>query len=83
MIRLVRIIGAVLMAIGVLVILAWLIEPIRNVLPSLYDAFRAMPIAVQIGLAIAAVGFVLLFSSILWERMEDAKRDGSLLDDDD
>ncbi|MDG1873781.1 MAG: hypothetical protein P8J27_07705 [Mariniblastus sp.] len=82
MIRLVRIIGSVLIAIGFFVILAWLIKPIRDLLPSLYDAFRAMPIAIQIGLLVATVGLVLLFSSILWERIEDAKQEGSLLDDD-
>ena len=81
MIRLVRIFGVLLMVVGVLVILTWLIEPLREVIPHMYDAFRQLPIAVQIGLVIAAVGFLLLFSSLIWERLEDRKQEGDLLDE--
>ena len=81
MIRLLRIIGVSLVAIGLLVILTWLIEPLRNIVPFLYDGFRTLPIAMQIGLSVAAIGFLLLFSSIVWERMEDSKHEENLLDD--
>ena len=83
MIKLVRILGWLLMAIGALVILTWLIEPLRAIWPVAYDWFRSLPGAIQFGLVIAAVGFLLLFSSLIWERLEDRKREGSLLDDDE
>lgn len=81
MIRLLRIIGVALVVIGVLVILTWLIEPLRNVIPHIYDWFRTLPIPMQIGLSVATVGFLLLFSSIVWERLEDRKQEENLLDD--
>ena len=82
MIQFVRVLGVVLMAIGALVIVAWLIKPLRQALPVVYDGFRALPGAIQFGLIIAAVGFVLLISSLIWERLEDRKREGRLHDDD-
>lgn len=82
MIRLLRILGIVLVAIGVVVILTWLIKPLRELWPLLIDGFQELPIAVQIGLIIAAIGFTILFSSIVWERLEDRKSEGSLLDDE-
>ena len=81
MIRLVRIFGAVLTVAGVLVILTWLIKPLRDVWPQLIDAFRLLPIAVQIGLGLAGVGFLILFSAIIWERLEDRKQEGDLSDE--
>ena len=81
MIRLLRIIGISLVAIGILVIVTWLIEPLRNIVPFVYDWFRTLPIAMQIGLSVAAIGFLLLFSSIVWERIEDRKQEENLLDD--
>ena len=83
MIQFVRIMGGVLIGVGVVVILTWLIKPLREAWPFLIDGFRSLPMAVQIGLIIAAIGFVLLLSSIIWERLEDRKREGnSLLDED-
>ena len=82
MIQFVRILGGLLMAIGALVILAWLIKPLRQAMPAMYDAFRSLPGAIQFGLVIAAIGFLLLMSSIIWERLEDRKREGRLLDDE-
>ena len=82
MIQFVRILGGVLMALGVLVILAWLIKPLREAMPVIYDGFRALPGEIQFGLVIAAIGFLLLISSLIWERLEDRKREGRLLDDD-
>jgi uncharacterized membrane protein len=73
MIRFIRIVGWMLMAVGVVVILSWLIEPLRKIWPTAIDWFRSLPIAIQIGLIMAAIGFVLLFSSVVWERMEDRR----------
>ena len=82
MTRMVRILGGLLMALGVVVVLAWLIKPVRKVLPHIYDGFRSLPGAIQFGLVVAAIGFLLLISSLIWERLEDRKREGRLLDDD-
>lgn len=82
MIQLVRIVGGLLMAIGAIVILTWLIKPLRAIWPFVFDWFRSLPGAIQFGLVIAAVGFLLLLSSLIWERLEDRKREGNLLDED-
>jgi len=82
MIRTVRIIGALLMGAGVLVILTWLIKPLREFWPLLIDWFRTLPMPIQLGLVLAAVGFLILFSSLVVERIEDRKKEGNLLDDE-
>lgn len=83
MTRIVQILGFLLMAIGGLVILTWLIKPLRELWPIVFDVFRSWPMAVQVGLIIAAVGFLILISSLIWERIEDRKKEGDLLDNDD
>lgn len=82
MIRMLRILGVMLILIGTLVILGWLIEPIRNAWPMVYEWFRSLPTMIQFGLVVAAVGFLILLSSIIWERLEDRKNEGNLLDED-
>ena len=77
MIRLTRIVGFLLMGAGALLLLAWFIEPLRLVWPW----FRALPWPIQAGLAIAALGLLLLSGSIIWERLEDAENDKSLRED--
>ncbi len=81
MIRLVRIIGWMLMVAGGVVVLTWLIKPLRTAWPLAYDWFRTLPIAIQIGLVLATVGFLILFGSIIWERIEDRSSESDLLDD--
>ena len=82
MIRLLRVLGIVLVVIGSVVILTWLIKPLREAWPFAIEAFQELPLPIQIGLIVAAVGFTILFSSIIWERFEDRKSEGSLLDDE-
>lgn len=82
MIRTVRVIGAMLMVIGAVVILTWLIKPLRQLWPYLIEWFRTLPGAIQLGLVLAAVGFLILFSSLVVERLEDRKKEGNLLDDE-
>lgn len=78
MVRLIRITGYLLIVAGVIATLSWLIKPLRQVWP----AFRSLPIAIQMGLGAAAVGLVLLFASLIWERMEEREADQDLLRDD-
>ena len=82
MIRFLRFLGCILIGLGALVTISWFFEPLRAIWPHLIDAFHALPVAVQIGLIIAAVGFTILFSSIVWERLEDWKREKNLLDEE-
>ena len=73
MIRFLRFLGGILIGLGAIVTLSWFVEPMRELWPHLIDAFLALPTAVQIGGVIAAIGFTILFSSIVWERWEDRK----------
>ena len=77
MIRLVRIVGYLTIAAGAIVLLVWLIEPLRFVWPFL----RALPWPVQFGLGAAAVGVLLILGSMIWERVERREEDRRLLDD--
>ena len=78
MIRLIRIVGLMLMAVGALLLLIWFIEPLRFFWPW----FRQLPWPIQLGIAIAAAGLLLLSGSIIWERFEDAGEERSLRDDE-
>ena len=77
MTRLVRIVGFLLIIAGALVLASYLIEPLQDLWPW----FRQLPTPIQIGLGIAAFGFVLLLGSVIWERLEDREKDRGLLDD--
>ena len=68
--RLVRITGA-------LVILTLLIEPLRQIWPFL----RSLPWPIQLGLAMAAIGLVVVMGTLIWERLEERESDRSLADD--
>ena len=76
--RLVRITGFLLIFAGALVVLTWLIEPLREIWPWL----RQLPGPIQVGFALAAVGLLVLLGSLLWERWGEREDDRSLLDDE-
>ncbi len=77
MTRLVRLIGVLLVAAGAVVVLTWIIEPLRAVWPWL----QQLPLPIQIGLGAAGIGFVLVLASMLWERFEDREQDQHLKND--
>ena len=77
MIRVVRITGFLMVVVGALVILAWLIEPLRELWPLL----RSLPWPVQLGLGMAGLGLLVVLASLLWERMENREADRELLDE--
>ncbi len=77
MIRLVRIVGFLLILAGAIVVLTWLIEPLREIWPWL----KSLPLPIRIGLCMAAAGFLLLMGSLLWERLEEREHDKKLLDE--
>ena len=77
MIRLVRILGFLLILAGAIVVLTWLIEPLREIWPWL----QSLPLPIRIGFGMAAVGLLLLLGSLVWERIEEREHDKSLLDE--
>ena len=78
MIRLIRIVGLMLMGAGAVLLLVWFIKPLRFVWPWI----RELPWPIQAGLAIGAIGLLLLSGSIIWERLEEMEGARSLHADD-
>jgi hypothetical protein len=79
MIRLIRILGFLLIAAGALVLLTWLVEPLRH----LWTVLLTLPWPIKLGLGAAAAGLLLIMGSLIWERLESREADRALLDDDD
>ena len=77
MIRLVRILGMIMMAAGAVVLLSYLIKPLRAIWPW----FRSMDMPIQIGIGAAVLGFLLLLATLIWERIEEREADRELRDD--
>ena len=77
MIGLMRTIGFLLIVVGVLIVLTWFIEPLREVWPWLLE----LPLPIRIGVIMAGLGLLVLLASLIWERFEDRSRDRELLDE--
>ena len=77
-VSLVRFVGFGLMVLGAVILLTYAFEPLRAFWPWLL----ALPLPVKLGFGVAAIGLVVLFSSLLWERWQDRAQDRSLLEDD-
>ncbi len=77
MTRLLRITGFLLIGAGALVLLTWAIRPFRAIWPWLIG----LPLAVQIGMGVAALGLVAVMGSLIAERIEDREADRRLLED--
>ena len=76
--RLVRLTGFLLIVAGVIVTLAWFIEPLREVWPWLLE----LPLPIRVGVILAAVGLLLLSGSLLWERWEERDQDRLLREEE-
>ncbi len=76
MIDVFRIMGFLLILSGILVIMTWLIEPLR----ALWPLLLALPTPVLIGIAVAFVGLLLLVASLIWERTKDREREKQMLE---
>ena len=77
MTRLLRIIGFLLIGSGALVLLVWAIRPLRAIWPWL----SVLPLAIQIGFGVAALGLVVVMGSLIAERIEEREADRKLLED--
>lgn len=78
MIDVFRIMGFLLIISGLLVIITWLIEPLRELWPLLL----ALPTPVLIGISVAVLGLLLLMASLIWERGRDSKEEKHMLEQD-
>ncbi len=74
MTRLLRVTGFLLIGTGALVLLVWAIRPLRFIWPALL----ALPPAIQIGIAVAGLGMVVLMGSLIAERIGDREADRKL-----
>lgn len=63
------------MVAGALVLASWLITPLRMFWPLLLT----LPLPVQLGLAIAALGLLLLVASLIAERLGERRKDAELI----
>ena len=75
--KLARLFGFLFLWIGALLLLSWFIKPLRAIGPL----FLQLPLLLQIGLVIAAIGFILLLGTVIWERIESRKTDKELQDE--
>ena len=70
--------GFALILIGALVFLSWFVEPVWQIL----QLFNQLPMPLQIGSAVAAVGLTVLMISLLAERWSDREADASLREEE-
>lgn len=77
MIQLFRIVGFLLILAGGLIVVTWMIEPLR----ALWPLLLSLPTPVLIGIAVGFAGLLLLLASIIWERVRDQPADKQLRED--
>lgn len=65
-----RIVGFLMMAAGGLLVASWFIEPLRELWPVLL----ALPLPIRIGLAVAGIGLLVVFATVVHDRL-DADKD--------
>lgn len=65
MVRAIRIAGVAFMACGVLLVITYTISPLR----FLWRWFQWMDLPLQIGIAVAGIGLVILLTTMLFERL--------------
>ncbi|MDH3733882.1 MAG: hypothetical protein OEU54_10130 [Gemmatimonadota bacterium] len=77
MIPLLRNAGFGLIILGLVLVLIWVIAPLRAVWPWL----MMLPLIMRIGVIAAALGLAVLLGSLITERVREREADKSLLDD--
>lgn len=65
MINLLRVVGFVMIAVGLLLAASWFIEPLRALWPLLLE----LPLPIRIGLAVSAIGLLVLFATVIYDRL--------------
>jgi hypothetical protein len=72
-----RMTGAIMVAAGVLIVLSYFFVPLGRVL----NWFWLLPVQLQIGFGVAAIGLTVLIISLLAERWKDRHKDKALRDE--
>lgn len=70
--------GFALILIGAIVFLSWFVEPVWDIL----HLFTRLPMPLQIGSVVAAVGLTVLIFSLLAERWSDREADATLREEE-
>ena len=70
MTRVLRITGFLMILAGGLLVASWFIEPLRELWPMLLE----LPLPVRIGLAVAGIGLLVVFATVVHDRVH-ADRD--------
>lgn len=68
--RVLRIAGFLMIAAGGLLAASWFIEPLRELWPMLLE----LPPAIRIGLAVAGLGLLIVFATVLHDRLTADER---------
>lgn len=66
-----------MMVIGFLITASWFIDPVWEVLKH----YGMLPVPLQIGIAVAAIGLTVLMISLIAERWTDRDEDAALRED--
>jgi len=70
MIKLLRIVGFLLIAAGLLLAASWFIEPLRQLWPLLLD----LPLPIRIGLIVAGIGLLVVFATVVHDSLTADRR---------
>lgn len=65
MINLLRVVGFVMIAVGLLLAASWFIEPLRALWPLLLE----LPLPIRIGLVVSAIGLLMVFATVIHDRL--------------
>ncbi|MGK7297236.1 MAG: hypothetical protein ACNS61_15660 [Candidatus Wenzhouxiangella sp. M2_3B_020] len=60
-----RIAGVMMMVAGGLLMASWFVEPLRALWPWLLD----LPLPIRIGLAVSALGLLIVFATVVHDRL--------------
>ena len=69
-----RIVGLVMIGLGVLILATYVLKPLNLV----WAWFRAMPVPLQVGIAVAGIGLFVLMISLVAEKRRDDRSEGDL-----
>ena len=70
--------GFALILLGMIIFLSWFIDPVWQIL----HLFGQLPVPLQVGMAVAAVGLTVLILSLLAERWTDREADAALREEE-
>lgn len=79
--KVLRILGISCVLVGVLILLAQVVDPLGALLTAIRDAFIAAPTWAQVATSVIALGLALAFGSVIIDRIEDSKKEKDLLKD--